>query len=91
MQTLVIPITQCSSLHGSDYTPLCSDINECRTDNGGCIQICSNTIGSYQCSCLNGYELANDGHTCSGMLKHIIFTYTVRTFTMELLYVVADF
>ena len=43
------------------------DVNECQSDNGGCAQTCDNTDGSYQCSCLNGYELANDGHNCSGV------------------------
>ena len=43
------------------------DINECLTDNGGCTQTCSNTAGSYKCSCKNGYKLSNDSHTCTGM------------------------
>ena len=43
-----------------------SDINECQTDNGGCTQTCSNTDGSYQCSCDKGYELTEDRHTCIG-------------------------
>ena len=43
-----------------------SDINECQTDNGGCTQTCDNTDGSYQCSCVKGYELADDKHTCVG-------------------------
>jgi len=45
------------------------DINECQTDNGGCTQTCGNTDGSYQCSCLNGYELNNDGYTCTGKFQ----------------------
>ena len=43
-----------------------SDINECQADNGGCTQTCDNNDGSYQCSCMKGYELANDMHTCVG-------------------------
>ena len=31
-----------------------------------CDQICSNTIGSYTCSCINGYQLAPDGKSCLG-------------------------
>ena len=38
------------------------------TDNGNCSQMCNNTVGSYQCLCWDGYELANDSHTCDG--KH---------------------
>lgn len=39
------------------------DINEC---NGRtkCSQLCMNTIGSYKCTCHNGYTLDMDGHTC---------------------------
>jgi len=42
------------------------DINECQTDNGGCAQTCNNTVGSYQCSCRDGYELTSDGYNCTG-------------------------
>ena len=42
------------------------DINECETANGGCEQICSNTIGSFACSCDVGYRLDSNGLNCSG-------------------------
>ena len=45
-----------------------SDNNECSTNHGGCSQICTNTQGSFKCSCLSGYKLAVDGLTCVGML-----------------------
>ena len=50
-----------------DSLLLPSDINECMADNGGCTQTCINIPGSYQCSCMNGYQLANDSRTCTGM------------------------
>ena len=37
-----------------------ADINECNTNNGGCSQVCTNTIGSFVCSCNTGYELDPD-------------------------------
>ena len=43
-----------------------ADINECQP-NGGlgpCSQICTNTIGSFNCSCNTGYTLS--GYTCNG-------------------------
>ena len=43
-----------------------TDINECGTDNGGCAQNCTNTDGSYNCSCASGYVLDEDGHACNG-------------------------
>uniref|UniRef100_A0A914UMG9 EGF-like domain-containing protein n=1 Tax=Plectus sambesii TaxID=2011161 RepID=A0A914UMG9_9BILA len=42
----------------------CNDANECSKDNGGCAQICENTIGSFQCSCNTGYLLIYDQKTC---------------------------
>ena len=47
---------------------LCStvDINECSFNNGGCEQVCSNTVGSFQCDCNGGHSLNGDGRTCSG-------------------------
>ena len=43
-----------------------TDINECGTDNEGCAQTCTDTAGSYHCSCDSGYVLDEDGHTCNG-------------------------
>ena len=41
------------------------DNNECSTGNGGCEHNCTNTPGSYNCSCANGYSLNGDHHGCS--------------------------
>jgi len=44
------------------------DINECqRSPNGGCDHICTDTNGSYYCSCHDGYILGNDTSSCIGM------------------------
>ncbi|XP_054747410.1 dorsal-ventral patterning protein tolloid [Anastrepha obliqua] len=41
------------------------DLDECSINNGGCQQHCTNTYGSYMCSCRNGYTLHNDEHNCT--------------------------
>ena len=44
------------------------DTNECQS-NGGlgpCDQICTNTIGSFYCSCNIGYALSASGLSCDG-------------------------
>ena len=41
------------------------DIDECDDDNGGCDHVCSNTAGSYECSCNSGYTLELDNKGCS--------------------------
>ena len=46
-----------------EYFP---DIDECAMDTDGCAHNCSNTIGSFECSCRDGYELADDGRNCTG-------------------------
>jgi len=44
------------------------DVNECSTNNGGCSlnANCANTIGSFTCTCKDGYS--GNGFTCSGIL-----------------------
>ncbi|XP_065845108.1 fibrillin-2-like [Oscarella lobularis] len=42
----------------------CLDIDECSVSNGGCAEICNNTVGSFTCTCSRGYELGNDGKSC---------------------------
>ena len=41
-------------------------MDECDTDNGGCNQTCTNTQGSFECSCGVGYVLADDDLNCDG-------------------------
>lgn len=41
-----------------------TDIDECAINNGGCQHECRNTIGSYACSCHNGFMLHDNGHDC---------------------------
>lgn len=43
----------------------CIDINECKTNNGGCEQNCTNKIGAFECSCNEKFVLNDDGKTCS--------------------------
>ena len=41
-----------------------TDINECLTNNGGCSHNCTNTAGSYNCGCADGYILQPNKHDC---------------------------
>ena len=54
-----------------------TDVNECLTNNGGCVDGCTNTVGSFECYCDNGYEFepllegstpdpTNAGRSCIG-------------------------
>ena len=51
------------------------DIDECLTNNGGCNQTCSNTDGSFECSCAIGYLLAADNLDCDGKYLNFIVSY----------------
>ena len=57
----------------------CEDIDECQTDNGGCLQKCDNIPGSFQCSCHHGYE----GTYLHQHTYHIIcfFDYSIHLFS----------
>ena len=35
----------------------CDDVNECLKNNGGCDQKCLNNAGSFNCMCIQGWEL----------------------------------
>ncbi|KAI5090143.1 growth arrest-specific protein 6 precursor, partial [Silurus meridionalis] len=39
------------------------DVNECSKENGNCEHECSNSVGSYHCSCHDGYRLSGH-HRC---------------------------
>ena len=44
------------------------DIDECTEGSRQCTQNCSNTIGSYVCSCNEGFIIDVDRLTCDGEL-----------------------
>uniref|UniRef100_A0A1X7SDX5 EGF-like domain-containing protein n=1 Tax=Amphimedon queenslandica TaxID=400682 RepID=A0A1X7SDX5_AMPQE len=51
---------QCQCINGYALVDKqCQDIDECRNSNGGCEQLCTNTIGSFFCSCNKGFNLTN--------------------------------
>ena len=44
------------------------DVDECSTNQDTCKQLCTNTEGSYNCSCSPGFLLMDDGNSCQGTL-----------------------
>ena len=52
-----------------------SDIDECAKSNGGCAHACTNTPGSYRCTCKEtGYKLHGNKHDCVGKKTKMSFT-----------------
>ena len=43
------------------------DIDECSENTDGCAQQCTNTDGSFICSCDSGYTLGSDQWSCIGV------------------------
>ena len=42
------------------------DVDECANDTDGCAQTCTNSEGSYTCSCVSGNTLSTDNLNCEG-------------------------
>ena len=42
------------------YISLCLDVDECATNDGGCLHGCENTIGSFVCNCPIGSTTSAD-------------------------------
>jgi len=46
------------------------DINECISSP--CDHNCTNAVGSFECSCNDGYELSVDGLSCHGIATKLL-------------------
>ena len=46
-------------------------------NNGGCEHNCTNLVGSYNCSCFDGYILDLDGHLCNGYRYQFLCRLTI--------------
>ena len=61
-----------------------ADVNECESNNGGCAQMCTNTIGSFECSCsVEGYVLAANNASCEGKSLNHFSQLTVHQLTLS--------
>jgi len=54
---------------------LCIDIDEC--DESTCDHNCTNTDGSFICSCYNGYVLDDNGSSCNGMHTYVCWQLSI--------------
>ncbi|KAL9266459.1 Wall-associated receptor kinase 2-like protein [Drosera capensis] len=60
-----------SGYEGNPYLiPGCTDINECEGSENPCSHVCTNTLGSYHCSCRKGFhgDGLKNGSGCSASL-----------------------
>ena len=48
------------------YNIILLDINECDEGSHNCKHNCTNTAGSFECSCNSGYRLDDNGRNCLG-------------------------
>ncbi len=46
---------------------VCSKTDPCRTNNGGCAELCMSSNDAVRCSCRPGFKLAADAKTCAAL------------------------
>jgi hypothetical protein len=67
------------------------DYDECSEHNGGCTEVCINTVGSFQCQCKKrGYMISNDTNMCEGM-TFTIFDFMLLTLSVLNINLVSHF
>ncbi|XP_071948198.1 uncharacterized protein [Antedon mediterranea] len=52
----------------------CYDYDECLSETDSCDQVCTNSLGSYECSCNSGYQLQNDLRSCQDINECLLDT-----------------
>ena len=66
LMVFIVQVHITANIISCDASSLPTDINECTSYNGRCQHTCHNVIGSYYCSCVDGYLLSNDSLSCDG-------------------------
>ena len=54
------------SYHSYSHWLQSTDIDECTENSDGCEHQCTDTDGSFECSCRDGFRLGSDGRSCDG-------------------------
>ena len=65
INTIILRLSHCHNWLATFFLFII-DIDECAESRDNCAQICTDTDGSYTCSCEAGYDLASDGRGCNG-------------------------
>ena len=60
-----------TSIHPFNVVVLFTDVNECEEKQQACNvnAVCTNNIGSYRCTCHDGFYTTDDGATCIGRCR----------------------
>ncbi|XP_060593354.1 fibrillin-1-like [Ruditapes philippinarum] len=64
----------------------CRDIDECTTNADNCDDTnggCTNTEGSFTCSCYTGHNLEADGYTCTAIITSVDCSYDNNACTVD--------
>ena len=79
LSTYCLPVMPDDTFVISFFT---KDIDECKTGAHSCDQICTNTVGSYRCACVQGYTLLEDGLSCAGTYSMYVCAHVFDLITL---------
>ena len=61
---MIVTVSFLIALHVNSMSDI--DDNECLNGSSGCAHVCHDTVGSFYCSCNDGYTLGSNGKSCTG-------------------------
>ena len=82
LQLSFVSVHQLGTSETDDIFPFHTDTDECAENTDGCEQMCTDTDGSFECFCEDGFRLHSDERSCEGVFPLLNLLEFVHKFTV---------